>query len=136
MSINNLSRQTGNNGEEYGQWETTDAILYPVIYIPVSDKEAGKLIIDFNGVNINTVAAADRYIIIRFKKVNNVISLIGRMAPFNNADTGMTAVDVTISASTDNTQIILSVTGIANTAVRHSIQVNKLSSAISSGGYG
>lgn len=110
-----------------GQFETTDANPYQVFRFSPSEKEAGRVIVEHNAVNISSAASADRERTIRYKKINGVASVTGSQQNYTNNDPGMNTADVSVSASGGD--IIISITGSSET-VRHTFHVHRVSSKL------
>ncbi len=115
-------------GNDYTQWRTTDATVNASIRFTPAEKEAGRLTINYNAVNIATAAAADKVKMVRYKKVNGVVTVINPQTLYTSADTGMTTSDIVATAS--GAEVIINITGIAAATVIHTVHVVKLSSTI------
>ncbi len=115
-------------GNDYSQWRTTDATVNNSIRFTPEEKEAGRLTINYNAVNVANANAADRVKMVRFKVVNGVASLTGASILYTNNDTGMNTVDIIVTVS--GGEIILTLTGAAGATVIHTVHMIKLSSLI------
>ena len=129
MSLTTNYINTDSNGNEYSQYETNDATVYAAQsrFTP-QEKEAGRLLINYNAVNTATAAAVDKLKIVRYKKVSGVVSLIGATNIFNNADSGMSTADA--AAAVSGGDIVINITGIAATTIRHTLVVERISSSL------
>ncbi len=125
--IEQLNGSTDSVGNEYSQWRTTDATVNNSIRFTPEEKEAGRLTINYNAVNVANANAADRVKMVRFKVVNGVASITGLTTLYTNNDTGMNTVDILVTVS--GGEIILTLTGIAATII-HTVHMIKLSSLI------
>lgn len=117
-------------GNEYSQYETPDATVYIAQsrYTP-AEKEAGTLTLDYLGVNISSGMAIRKTKSVGYRKVNGVITfttVTNLFAP--TGDTGITTADAVFAASGGD--IIINITGIAATVVRHTLKVQRLSSQL------
>lgn len=112
----------------YLQLESTDSAASVIHRISPEEKEAGRVTINFNAVNINTGAAADRVKMFRFKKVNGVTTVINLLNLYSNNDTGFNSVDATVAVV--NNEVRISITGLSNTTIRHTLHITQLSSKL------
>ena len=129
MPLNTNYINVDTNGNEWSQYDTTDATVYLAQsrFTP-QEKESGMLTISYNAVNTATAAAVNKLKLVRYKMIGGVTTLIGATNVYNNADTGMTTIDV--AATVQGADIVLSITGLSAATIRHSIKVERLSSQL------
>lgn len=113
---------------DYSQWQTVDGATHQTIRFVPAEKEGGSLTIKYNAININTGASADRQRMVRYKLINGVASIAGSSNQYTNNDTGMNTADVGVIAQ--GSEVIVTLTGLANTNIRHTLHIIKLSSAL------
>ncbi|MGN6475751.1 MAG: hypothetical protein ACTHKV_00895 [Flavipsychrobacter sp.] len=129
MPINQLFGLSDNMGNDYSQWETNDAVVYQTIRFSATEAvQGGRLTVNYNAINLSNGNAADRVKMARWKIINGVATVAVKGNIFSNNDTGMNNVDVDVIAQ--GGEIIITLTGLANTTIRHTLQITKLSSAL------
>lgn len=115
--------------EDFSQWQTDDGATYQTIRFSASESiQAGRMTLNYNAVNLATGAAADRVKMVRWKIINGVASVAIKGNIFTNNDTGMNGVDVDVIAV--GGEIIVTLIGLAGQNVRHTLHIQKLSSAL------
>lgn len=114
---------------DFSQWETTDAVTYQTIRFSAAEGvQGGRLTLNYNAINLANGNAADRVKMIRWKIINGVASVAVKGNLFSNNDTGMNNVDVDVISQ--GAEVIVTLTGLANTNIRHTLHIIKLSSAL------
>jgi hypothetical protein len=129
MSTHLLLFGTSDNvGNEYIQYQTIDGGTHNTTRFYPEEKEGGKVTVNYNAINTASGASADRVKLFRYKMVNGVASIVGSQQSYTNNDSGMNGADFNVIA--EASAIIVTITGIANQTLRHTLKIERLSSRL------